>query len=196
VGHRIPDLDTEPQEPATGRSVLDSDLSAPRIPALGGRETNDTLPEGAEVDPFDEQATADIGAPADSEPQVFASWEESRDLFVRSIVPPRDESPALRRKIYWITLALIASVVAQVGAVAAERLVPALVEHVREDDVASERVQKSARSLESARRLGFAVPEELEILQREAEAAVSSGDAALARRKMDALDARWSRRTE
>jgi hypothetical protein len=175
-------------------SVYDSDLSAPRIPTP--LDVEDTLPEGTHASDLDSRPTVDIGLPPVPEPQMSASWDESKEPFLRSAVPIDDESPVLRRKLNWITLALAASISAQLGGVAADHLMPPMLESVRKEQVTYERVAKSARSLATSRRLGQAIPKELERLQREAEQAAFAGDDALARKKLDELDRQLRRRGE
>lgn len=174
----------EREEPSSGPSVLDSDLSAPRIPTPLNPE--DTQPDV----PLDEQPTIDVSHMA--EPQFFATWEESQEFFVGpQPVSKIDESPALRRKIYWITLALVASIAAQLGGFTASRLMPSIVDRMRDGDLTYHRVAKSARSIETARRLGQPLPEDLKRLQREAEAASFAGDAEQAKRKLREIESRW-----
>ncbi len=165
VGYRIPDADTEPAE-----------LQAPRIPTPDERPTVDLPRSPATI----------------SEPVVFATWEQSKELVVGP--PPVDDSPALRRKIRWISIALAASLSAQLGGLLGDRLLPMIVDRVRFEEVTYQRVWKSARSIETSHRLGLAVSADVQQLQREAEEAAFAGDAALAKRKLEELDARWPRR--
>jgi hypothetical protein len=203
VGGRIPDLDTEPQEPAVGLegapTLVDADLQAPRIPALQFTDRT-TLEENA-TDDLLGGPTLDISKEP-PEPIVFASWEESRDIFVGSTSSPTvtavpaipDESPVLRQKIQWITIALAASIAAQLGGFAGDRLLPPIVQNFRAEHVTYQRVWKSARSLEGARKLGAPVSGEIADLQREAEQAAFEGDAERARQKLDELDSLWRKR--
>jgi len=179
----------EREERTSSSSVRDSDLSAPRIPTPELIDLDET--QKNEAVPADQQPTIDLSH-ANDRPQIFATWDESQDFFVGpQPVSKIDESPALRRKIYWITLALVASIGAQLGGFIASRLMPSIVEQIRDDSVTHQRVAKSARSIESARRLGQPISDELVRLQREAEIASFSGDVAVAKQKLREIETRW-----
>ena len=59
-----------------------------------------------------------------------------------------DESPALRRKLRWVTIALAASIAAHVGGLIGEYALPVIVARVRSEELIHHRVLKSARSIE------------------------------------------------
>jgi hypothetical protein len=155
---------------------IDAEQDAPRVPLT----TYD----------LEERPTVDISPPS-ADPPLLATWEQSKELVVGSTIPMKDESSGLRRKIWWITLALAASISAQIAGLAAQRAVPALLDRIHRTELTYPRVWKSGRSIASARALGRPVPEEIESLQREAEQAASSGDASVAERKLDEIVRRW-----
>ncbi len=192
MGHRIPDLDTEAQEPAKLEgppTLVDAELEAPRTLDLDQRPTVDLLlPPGV---------VPSRNAPRPEDPQIFATWDESREFVVGRPRPSirADETRSLRRIIRWLVVALAASIAAQLGGFIGARVVPALAERMRRDQVTYQRVWKSARSLEAARRLGIDVPDEVVRLQREAEVAAFAGDAIGARRRIDAVNANRSNRS-
>jgi hypothetical protein len=201
VGARIPDFDTEQEPPLEGPPTLvDVELQAPIIPSPVLAFTDRTQQEEQVTDDLLGGPTLDLPdrhAASPQAPAVFATWEESREIVVGPVAAPSqspDDSPALRRKIQWITIALAASLAAQVGGFAGDRFLPAIIDGIRSEEVTYQRVWKSARSIESARRLGVIVSDEISELQRAAERATFSGDAELAKKKIEEINERWAGR--
>ena len=162
------------------------ELEAPRIPNAAASPHTTTQPDQHLPLVLESAATPDLPRPEQS-----LSWDESREMVVPIL---RDAPPQLKRRIRWITIALAASIAMQIGSLVGDRFVPAVAQWMRGHDLA-DRLEKSARSLESSRKLGLVVPSELEQLQSDAEAAAFAGDVELARRKLEELD-RKSRRIE
>lgn len=189
VGHQIPDLDTEPHEPAkreTGSKVTDSDLLAPPMPEISDVGFFDkTRPEPTDSLPTDSLPTVDVEVPFSE-----SRWEQSKEFQVALPRPPRDKK--LERRVRSLTLALSVASSLIAGGLFGEYLLPRIVDRVQAEDVAPARVAKSRRRITAARRLGDVVSSSVLQLQREAEAAIRDGDPATALAKLEEIEATWS----
>jgi hypothetical protein len=186
----IPDADTEPQEPVPPRSpepktISDHDLAAPALPAMSFFDKTSKDPEQAIPTGAPRVALPPMMVPA----SISATWEESQSLLVAPSVVV--EKPPAERRLRFVTLALVASIAAQLGTFAAEHLVPRAAARIYAAEVTYDRVMKSGRSIRTAQALGLEIPSEVSRLQRDAETAAFSGDADTARRRIEEIHWVW-----